>query len=317
MTPSAPRLTIGLPVYNGERYLEGAVESILGQTYADFELLIADNASSDATEPICRELSRLDNRVRYVRHNENIGVAANHNFAVEAAKGELFRWAADDDLIMPSGLEKCVDLLDEAGPQTVLSFPQTEVVDEDGNHLRQWAEQGSVDDDEPDTRLRALLEHPTGHLQCGFLPPFYGIVRTSVLRSTRLLRYFFAADIVLVVELALRGKLAEVPEPLYVRRQHAAQSGGWSTSTDLERSVWAYPGFRGPAMPRSRVVKGYIEAILEAPLTSGERRRCLAAVAASLFRDGTVRTILGELREAAAMALKSRMDRVRGGGDAA
>jgi len=311
MRSEPPRLTIGLPVYNGDRYLEGSVASILESTFEDFELLIVDNASSDRTETICHELSRSDSRVRHVRHNENIGVAPNHNFAVQAARGELFRWAADDDLIRPTGLERCVALLDEVGPDAVVAFPQTEIIDERGHHLRYWAEQGAVSEATPDGRLRALLEHPSGHLHGGFLPPFYGVVRTSALRSTRLLRYFFPADLVLVVELALRGKLVEVPEPLYLRRQHAAQSGGWSTSTDLERSLWTYPGFRGHPMPRFRVVKGYVEAIRDAPLTRHERRRCLAAVTASVFRDGTARTILGEFREAIAVSVVSTVGRVK------
>ena len=310
---SEPRLTIGLPVYNGERYLEGSLQSILGQTYEDFELLIVDNASSDGTQRISREHGRADKRVRYIRHNQNIGVARNHNFAVEAAKGELFRWAADDDLLESTGLERCVDLIDNDGPDTVLAFPQTEVIDEDGHHVRYWAEQGAVDDDTPDARLRALLEHRAGHLHGGFLPPFYGVVRTSVLRSTRLLRYFFPPDVVLVVELALRGKLAEVPEPLYRRRQHAAQSGGWSTSSDLQRTLWTYPGFRGCPMPQSRVLLGYIGAVLEAPLTRGERGRCLAPVAAYVFRDGRARAILGELREAITTSAIARLDRARRG----
>jgi len=304
---ASPRLTIGLPVYNGERYLPGAVGSILAQTYGDYELLIADNASSDGTEEICRGLSREDSRIRYVRHDENIGVVPNHNYTVNAARGELFRWAADDDLIRPTGLEACVRLLDESGPETVLAFPRTEVVDEDGRHVRYWAEQGAVEQPEPEQRLRVLLEHPAGHLRGGFLPPFYAVVRTAVLRSTALLRPFYPADVVLVVELALRGKFGEVPEPLYVRRQHPGQSGGWSTSSDLQRSVWTYPGFRGAPLPQTRVLKGYFDAVLEAPLTSGQRRRCLAAVTASVFREGTGRAVLGELRRTLVAAGRSRL----------
>jgi glycosyltransferase involved in cell wall biosynthesis len=306
-----PRLTIGLPVYNGDRYLEGAAHSIFGQTYDDFELLIADNPSIDRTEAICRDLCRRDSRVRYVRHAENIGTAANHNFTVHAARGRLFRWAADDDLIEPTAISKCVALLDESGADTVLAFPRTEVIDEDGDHVMYWAEQGAVDQDTPDERLRALVENPKGHLHCGFLPPFYGVIRTFALRSTRLLRHFHAADVVLIVELALRGKFAEVPETLYLRRQHPGQSGGWSTATDLERSVWQYPAFRGHPMPRTRVMKGYVEAVFQAPLTSSERRRCLATVGAAMLRDRTARIIFGEVRRAARAGIEARLGRTR------
>jgi glycosyltransferase involved in cell wall biosynthesis len=311
MNSGKRRLSIGLPVYNGERYLELAAESLLSQSYEDFELVIADNASTDRTVQICRELARMDSRVRYLRHRENIGVAPNHNFTVDAARGELFRWAADDDLIERTGIEKCVELLDDAGPDTVLAFPQTEVIGEHGEHLSYWSVQGAVCQDRPHQRLRALLETPGGHLSCGFLPPAYGVVRTAVLRSTPLYRYFYASDVILVVELALRGKLAEVPEPLFMRRQHAAQSGGWSTSTGFERDAFTYPGFRGYPMPRTRVNVGFFDAVLDAPLTRNERRRCLAAVTAALFRDQTVRNMLGEMRRAAQWKLQSRLGRKR------
>ena len=215
MTPNEHRLTIGLPVYNAERYLESAAESILAQTYENFDLLIADNASTDRTQTICRELSRRDSRVRYVRHAENIGVVPNHNFTAEAARGEFFRWAANtDDLIEPTALEKCVALLDEEGSGTVLAFPQTEVIGEHGEHVMYWSEQGSVTNDAPDEQLRALLEHPRGHLRLRLCALLRCDALLSVLHNTRLLRYFYPADVVLIVELVLRGKSAEVPEPL-------------------------------------------------------------------------------------------------------
>ena len=148
MTQPSPRLTVGLPVFNGERYLEASARSILNPTYANFELLIADNTSSDGTEEICRELSRIDDRVHYVRHRENIGAGPN-TFVLEHAKGKLFRWAGDDDSVKPTAFERCIDLLDDAGSDAVLAFPQTEIIDERGEHVRYWAEQGAVDGTPP------------------------------------------------------------------------------------------------------------------------------------------------------------------------
>jgi len=306
MTSAArPRLTVGLPVFDGERYLEASLRSILDQTYSDFELVIADNASSDATEDICRALSHVDARVRYVRHSENIGAGPNHNFVFGQACGELFRWAAADDLVRPTAFARCVDLLDDVGPSAMLAFSQTEVIDEHSEHLRYWAAQGSVDQHTPDGRLGALIGQPSGHLYSGGpMSPFYGVVRTAALRSTRLHQSFYGSDSVLLVELALRGKLVEVPEALYVQRQHSAQSGGsWSsTKTALERDRWVDPGFRGIAMPQSRLLAGYFKAVLDAPLTSAERRRCLWAVAAVSRRNGTLRDAFGEIRRAPAAA---------------
>ena len=130
------------------------------------------------------------------------------------------------------------------------------------------------------------------------MTPCYGIVRTDVLRSTRLSQLFYGADRVLLVELVLRGKLVEVPEPLYVRRQHAGQSGGWSTSTAQQLDEWVYPGFSGRSMPHSRLVAGYFRAVFEAPLSSDQRLRCLGLVGRWFLRDRTPRIVLGELRRA-------------------
>ena len=74
---SRPPVTIGLPVYNGEKFLRQALDSLLGQTMGDFELIICDNASSDATGQICRAYARADRRVRYYRNATNIGAPRN------------------------------------------------------------------------------------------------------------------------------------------------------------------------------------------------------------------------------------------------
>ena len=79
---TAPRLTIGLPVYNGEKYIAESLDALLGQSYTDFELIISDNASTDSTGDICRQYEKQDSRVRYVRQPQNIGLAPNHNFVV-------------------------------------------------------------------------------------------------------------------------------------------------------------------------------------------------------------------------------------------
>src|SRR5215472_3946539 len=95
---AAPRLSIGLPVYNGEDYLAESLEALLGQSYEDFELIISDNASTDSTADICRRYEKQDSRIRYVRQPRNIGAGPNHNYVVRHARGELFKWAAHDDL---------------------------------------------------------------------------------------------------------------------------------------------------------------------------------------------------------------------------
>src|SRR6185437_10306412 len=110
---TVPRLSVGLPVYNGSGYVAESIEALLGQTFEDFELIISDNASTDDTGKVCRRYQKTDSRVRYYRQPRNVGLAPNHNFCVEQARGELFKWAAGDDLYARNLLETCVAALDE------------------------------------------------------------------------------------------------------------------------------------------------------------------------------------------------------------
>jgi glycosyltransferase involved in cell wall biosynthesis len=107
-----PKVSIGLPVYNGEKTIEKAIKSLLAQTFKDFELIISDNASDDQTQNICQRLALLDERIYYVRQSKNIGIYKNFNFLISIAKGKYFMWAADDDWRSPEFLEANVFALD-------------------------------------------------------------------------------------------------------------------------------------------------------------------------------------------------------------
>ena len=124
-----PRVSIGLPVYNGERYLEQALNSILGQTYTDFELIISDNASSDRTKAICEEFRSKDQRIRYYRNEVNLGAGPNHDLVFRRSKGKYFKWFGYDDLIAPNFLSRCIEILDRYHT-VVLCTPKTKIIDE-------------------------------------------------------------------------------------------------------------------------------------------------------------------------------------------
>jgi len=110
-TFAVPQVSIGMPVYNGEPFIQEALDSLLAQTFADFELIISDNASTDGTEAICREYAARDKRIRCVRQPENLGAAANFQFVLDEAVGEYFMWAAADDVWLPKFIETCMKLL--------------------------------------------------------------------------------------------------------------------------------------------------------------------------------------------------------------
>lgn len=243
---SAPRVSIGLPVYNGEDFLEEAIESILAQTFRDFELVISDNASTDATQAICEGYAQRDGRVRYHRSDTNRGAAWNYNRVFELSSGEFFKWQAHDDLCMPTFLERCLEVFDEASEGVVLVYPKTDVIDAAGKVLPQHvAETVDARDSRPHRRLAKVLR--SLNMACAV----FGLIRTSALRQTRLIGRFIASDYVLLSELAMLGELREVPQVLFQRRLHpristyASRSSTallqWFDPTQVRYARWLSP----------------------------------------------------------------------------
>ena len=229
-----PRVSIGLPVYNGERYLRESIDSILAQTFQDFELVVCDNASTDATARICEEYAERDPRVRYFRNERNIGGINNANLTFERSRGELFRWAAHDDVCAPALLERCVQTLDERA-DAVGVYPGTINIDEDGIGTgSRYGKEGTAT--RPHARFRELSYryHPC--------EPIYGVIRSEVLRKTRLQQNYTGSDRALLCELALHGPFVQIPEPLFYKRYHRGnQYKDWRG-----RMAWSCPICRSP-----------------------------------------------------------------------
>ena len=266
----APRLSIGLPVYNGERYLAESIEALLGQSYEDFELIISDNASTDSTADICASYARADSRVRHIRQPQNIGCAPNHNFLVWQARGELFKWASDDDLYARDLLKCCIDALD-ARPSVVLAHSWTATIDDAGAVTRAVPYVHATSAPSAPERFRSLLFGLGGDDDGG-------IMRLSVLRRTALNGSYYRADRTFVSELALNGPFYHIPEWLYFRRDHPTRAArafrsvhGWCVNLDPRRAS----RLRNPA-PRlyAEYLWGFISAIRRAPLSPAERREC-------------------------------------------
>ena len=211
-----PRVSIGIPVYNGERYLAEAVQTLLDQTYTDFELLISDNASSDATEAICRGFAEKDPRIRYIRNSENLGATANHNRLIEEARGEFFKLASDDDRHAPEFLSRCVNAL-ESDSEAVLCHSRTIEIDEFGQRIRRDDHISRTASSGPHERFADLM-------QLGHHYQIFGVVRLEALRQTPRFGRFFKSDVILLCRLALLGRFCEVPEELFFKRYHPRQS---------------------------------------------------------------------------------------------
>jgi glycosyltransferase involved in cell wall biosynthesis len=228
-----PRVGIGLAVYNGEEFLAQAIESILGQTFEDFNLLISDNASTDGTAAIAKRYAATDSRVTYSRNDANIGGARNENLTVELTSGEYFRWAAHDDYLEPELLAKCVTVLDR-DPDVVVCYTQVRQVDVELG-TDQVISRNNADSPRPGTRFRKVL------LSREFLEETYGLMRRGVLEQTELQADYVASDRTLMAELSLYGRFHEVPEPLFVKRLHAKNRYvDWRT-----RIAWFRPDATG------------------------------------------------------------------------
>ncbi|MCL4872571.1 glycosyltransferase [bacterium] len=212
-----PKISIGLPVYNAERYLRHSIESILGQTFSNFELVISDNASTDSTFDICAEYAARDRRIRLHRNARNLGAADNFNRVFRLSRAEYFKWAAYDDVCSPLLLERCLELLEDE-PRVALCYPKTVLIDENGEEIGKYDDRLHIPYARPHERLRHYLT------KVNLANAVFGLMRSSVLRETKLLGKYFGADYVLLMEVLLRGRFHELPEHLFMRRDHARNS---------------------------------------------------------------------------------------------
>jgi len=269
MSKANPLVSIGLPVYNAGQYLEEALDSILAQTFEDFELIISDNGSTDNTEAICWSYARRDQRLRYYRNENNRGAAWNFNRVFELARGKYFKWTAHDDLYMPAYLARLVEVFEQAPASVVLCYPKTMLIDREGNPKTIYDDQLDLRDAAPHRRLQRFFRNVE---LCNAV---YGLIRPEVFRQTRGLDKFVGADRILLMELALLGEFWEIPEPLFLRRRHPGSSGG-STRSFLEVAVWFDPSNRRrhDVYPANRWFIEYLKSIRNAPLPNLEKARC-------------------------------------------
>lgn len=267
---TVPRLTIGVPVYNGEKFLAESLDALLGQTFTDFELIISDNASTDGTADIGRRYADLDPRVRYTRLARNVGASPNHMLVVDQARGEFFKWGSHDDLYARDLIQRCVTALDER-PEIVLAHSWTAIIDSDGNVVKPVRYPLATDSPRAPERFRSMLFESGGD-------DYYGVIRTRVLRSIRRQGSFHHSDRTLVTELALRGSFYQTPDWLYYRRDHPDQAER-AQNTMRKRCSNMDPRradrLRHPAVRLyGEYLWGYVAAIRDSGLPPKERREC-------------------------------------------
>jgi glycosyltransferase involved in cell wall biosynthesis len=275
-----------MPVRNGQRFIRPAIDSLLAQTYRDFELIICDNASTDSTAKICQDYVARDPRVRYHRQPANVGPAANYNACFELARGELFRWHAHDDMCEPDHLAACVDALD-SDRDAVLAFPGTVIVDESGQTIEEYSYHPRTASTNVVERFAELVM--VNHRRHRAVEIF-GLMRASALRRTPLQEAYARGDSVLLVRLALLGRFVELPRRLFLSRCHAQQSmqmvpqSGQDKSSVLRRMLgtgplpppewWDESRAGRINFPEWNLLKRYWRSIGRSPLRMTDRLRC-------------------------------------------
>jgi glycosyltransferase involved in cell wall biosynthesis len=277
-------ITVGLPVYNREPYIRTALDSLVGQTFTDFELVICDNASTDATPMICQEYAARDPRIRYYRNTENVGANRNFNRVFELARGEYLKWCTSDDCWAPEMLEKTYPII-EGDPSIVLCYPKTMICDADGVPREPYEDNLHLMEDNPADRFINLLA------RIGLCHQHLGLIRRDALARTALLGDHIACDTNLLAELSLYGKFYEYPERLFFRRLHPGSSSwkkNWQKDKDAEEHQLDFTDPRRVLGVRYHLWRrhlAFLSAVHRAPLTGRDRRRLYAFLARGMVWD--------------------------------
>ena len=281
------RVAIGMPVWNGEKYLSEAIESILGQTFGDLQLVISDNASTDGTAEICRSYVARDRRVQYIRQERNIGAAPNHNYVFHHSSGEYFKFAAHDDILAPQFMEECVRILD-ADETAVLCSPATVLINEDGSPVSYAEDKGMVDtagriwpvvpENNPLLTLADAADRFAGVLLNMFMaleifwphPALGARANGSATAPSRWRQGSFGRAPALI------GRYHLHATPLFYRRCH---SGQYSAAHGGQYMAAWFSGKSGSVFSHQlRLLVGYTRVALAADIVGSQRNRCLAAI---------------------------------------
>ena len=286
-----PRVSIGLPVYNGEMYLSEALDSILAQDFEDFELIISDNASTDASREICEAYARRDSRITYSRLPENLGAAGNYNRVFHMSTGEFFKWAAHDDRLHPAFLSRCVRAFQEFETPPGVIYPRAEFIDQDGRTVGLDGSRMQTTSNHPFVRAFQVIQGMGAVASAVF-----GVFRRNVLGRTRLIGSFFAADRALLLEIALLGKVIQLEgEPLFQRRIHPEISTKANLS-DRDRLHWYDPHARLTMSPETKVVLEYLRSPARiSDLGWMEKTLCMSSIVVGVAARNT-RVPLGRYR---------------------
>jgi glycosyltransferase involved in cell wall biosynthesis len=272
---SEPKVSIGFPVYNAEARIERALDSLLGQDFKNFELVISDNASTDGTKSICERYAQQDKRIRYFRNESNIGVNPNHDRVFELSKGKYFAWFADDIEYLSGMLSRCVQAIETAPASVVMIYPRCEMI-RDGKITVDDDVSIQSSDPQPYKRLETVIRHVV------MVNQFYGLVKREALAKTRLNGLYASSDFVLLAELAMLGEIWEFPEKL-IRRRIDSNRGTAAVFRDGQAwKVWSGAVDQGLInrylSNRERLAIEYLRGAWHVPIKPMDKLKCLMRI---------------------------------------
>lgn len=301
-------VTVGVPVWNGERHLEACLRSLLEQTDPPDAIIVSDNASTDRSLDIARGVAAAEPTIQVIGQDTNIGAAGNFNALARAAGTPLFAWLPHDDEWSSTLLAEMKAAHRE--PDVALAYGTPTFIDADGEPTTGPEPAVWSDAHDPIARLRELFADPhRSHLHVCI--PVLGLVRRDFLLATGMIRPYGGSDKVLIVDMALRGRLVPV-EAAFRRRVH--ESSSVQANPDGEsRRRWFDPDAAGPAMPESRLLRGYLHAARHAPLPARDRALAAALIMRSAARGRRPRVLAGEGRHWARYRLGRLVRRVSSG----
>lgn len=267
----APRVSIGIPVRNGEDYLEEAIRSVLAQDFDDLELVVCDNASTDRTREIIADWAASDRRVVALANPHNLGAAPNYNRVFAAARGTYFRWLAHDDRLLPGYLSRAVALLD-ARPEVVLCNALVEYIDAAGRPIGIY-DSGLARADDPSAvrRFAAMVLRPHSCVD------FFGLARREAMLGSLLHGPFHGADRAFLAQMALRGRLAQIPEPLVQMREHPNRYTRRHVRV-VDRARWHDAAASRLSFPTWRLYREYLRLVTGERLNPAERLGALGVL---------------------------------------
>ena len=269
MNGSKPKVTIAIPVYNGDNFLAETLDSVLAQTFQNFEVLMVDNGSTDGTERIYRDYAARDPRIKIHRSEVNLGVTRNFIRAVGYSSAEYFMYLAHDDMLAPSFLEQHVAVLD-AHPDVALCYPKAIEIDTQGNALYKKEQfLPNADSPHPHKRFRQLIRMDHN------CESQFGLMRTDVLKKTVIFAPIPDGDRIMLAEVSLYGKFYRVPDYLFMHREHEHRTLNVFPTRFDRLPLYLIPEQAGKLiLPYFAEFFEYLRCIRRVPLKFTERLAC-------------------------------------------